>query len=29
VLETVEAADLADAGFSEEEVQKIMARVAK
>jgi N utilization substance protein A len=29
VLETVEASDLADAGFSEEEVQKIMARVAK
>ncbi|MFT3870578.1 MAG: transcription termination factor NusA [Nibricoccus sp.] len=29
VLETVEAADLTEAGFSEEEVSKIMARVAK
>jgi len=29
VLETVEASDLTDAGFTEEEAQKIMARVAK
>lgn len=29
VLETVEATDLTDAGFSEEEAQKIMAKVAK
>jgi N utilization substance protein A len=29
VLETVEASDLTDAGFSEEEAQKIMAKVAK
>jgi N utilization substance protein A len=29
VLETVEASDLTDAGFSEEEAQKIMAHVAK
>jgi len=29
VLETVEASDLTDAGFTEEEAQKIMARVTK
>jgi len=29
VLETVEAADLTEAGFSEDEASKIMARVAK